>query len=145
MYPQYTMYAPQMPQQITSQIPNNQSNQFSQMNNNGYAIVKSEEEARNYPLGLGLTMTFFDESKPFLYKKTMSCSPLDHPVFEKYEIVKREEVKEKEVKEEVEPEWKADIFVLQGEIENLYKEIQSLKTKSKPMPKKREDIKDDTE
>lgn len=57
---------------------------------NSYLPVRSEEEARNYPVAPGNIMTFFDETKPYCYKKAMGASPLDRPVFEKYRIVKEE-------------------------------------------------------
>lgn len=132
MFPQYNM----------SQMHNNQNNQII---NSGYAIVRSEEEARSYPLSPGFTMTFFDETQPRLYKKMMSYSPLDQPVFEAYEIIKKEPSANVKPKEESEPAWKADIISLQDEIDRLYGEIQSLKTRPKPMPKKKEDVKDDPE
>lgn len=139
-YPQYQMYQQQMPQM--QQMSNNSQN--NQIGSNGYVIVRSEEEARNYPLAPGFSMTFFDETKPYCYKKTMSYSPLDHPIFETYKIVK-EEKENKPEKEAPVPEWKTDIIALQEDVENLYKEINALKAKNKSVPKRKEDVKDDAE
>lgn len=130
MYPQYQMYQ----QQQFPQVQNNQ------VGNNGFVIVRSEEEAKNYPLAPGFSMTFFNETQPYCYKKTMSFSPLDHPTFEVYKIVKEESEAEQPV-----PVWKADINALQDEIDMLRAELQTLKTKPKPTVKKREDAKDDTD
>lgn len=58
--------------------------------NSGYMTVRSEEEARNYPMALGNSMTFFNETAPYCYKKTMGFSPLDRPTFERYRIIKEE-------------------------------------------------------
>lgn len=140
MYNPYQMYAPQPQQQMQT---NNQNNQIG---NNGYVIVRSEEEARNYPLAPGFSMTFFNETQPYCYKKTMSYSPLDHPTFEVYKIVKEESKPEEQVVvEEKEPLWKADIIALQNEINVIREELQILKSKPKQSPRKKEDAKDDTE
>ena len=55
--------------------------------NNGFVYVRSETEARNYPVGYGNTVNFKDESAPFLYTKTMGYSQLEPPRFEKYKRV----------------------------------------------------------
>ena len=52
--------------------------------------MRSEDEARNYPIALGNSMTFFNEREPYCYKKTMGFSPLDRPTFERYRIIKEE-------------------------------------------------------
>ena len=125
-FPQYQMYQQQMPQQ----------NQ-----NNGYVIVRSEEEARNYPLAPGYSMTFFNETQPYCYKKSMSHSPLDHPTFEVYKIVKEEAAPEVNA----DPGWKAETMALRDELERLREEVFSLKAKQKFVSRKKEDVKDDTE
>lgn len=77
-----TGYQPyQMPQQVQ---------QPQQIQNGGYMTVRSEDEARNYPIALGNSMTFFNEREPYCYKKTMGFSPLDRPTFERYRIIKEE-------------------------------------------------------
>lgn len=136
------MFSPYFQQQQIPQMQNN--NQNSQIGNNGYVIVRSEEEARNYPLAPGFSMTFFNETQPYCYKKTMSFSPLDHPVFETYKIVKEETAAPDPVKEQV-PEWRSEINAIQDELERLNKEVLSLKNKPKTAPKRKEDVKDDSE
>lgn len=131
MYSPYQMYQQQ-------QMPQTQ-------NNNGYVIVRSEDEARNYPLAPGFSMTFFNETQPYCYKKTMSYSPLDHPTFEVYKIVKEEETAAVVKPDVSDPEWKSEIETLYEEMDILKREIQTLKAKQKPVPKKREDVRDDSE
>lgn len=138
-FPQYQMYQQQQMPQMQG------NNQNSQIGNNGYVIVRSEEEARNYPLAPGFSMTFFNETKPYCYKKTMSYSPLDHPTFETYKIVKEETVAPDPVEENREPEWRSEIDAIQDELERLNKEVLSLKAKPKTAPKRKEDVKDDSE
>jgi len=55
-----------------------------------FVNVRSEIEARNYPVGYGNSITFKDETRPYVYTKTMGFSQLDRPVFEKYRLVKEE-------------------------------------------------------
>lgn len=51
--------------------------------------IASEQEARSYPVGLGNSVMFQNESEPFrFYAKTMGKSVLDTPIFEKFHLVK---------------------------------------------------------
>lgn len=52
--------------------------------------VRSEDEARSYPVAFGNSVTFKDENAPYIYTKTMGFSQLDTPKFEKYKVVKEE-------------------------------------------------------
>lgn len=61
-----------------------------QIQNSGFVSVRSEQEARNYPVAYGNSVTFKDETAPYVYTKTMGFSQLDRPVFEKYKLVKEE-------------------------------------------------------
>ena len=83
---------------------------------NGFVMVRSEMEARNYPVGFGKSVTFKDETAPYVYSKTMGFSQLDKPIFEKYRLVK-EESEEKPV----------DNY--RDEIDRLWDEINALKEK----------------
>lgn len=113
-YPnQYGQTMAQQPQQQMSQVPMN----------NTLILVRSEDEARNYPVGLGTSVTFKNEREPYIYSKTMGFSQLDRPVFEKYKLVK-EETAEQEIGTA-----EATISALRGEIEKLWDEITSLKKK----------------
>ena len=63
-------------------------NPYQQTVTNGLVNVRSEIEARSYPIAPGNSVTFKDETAPYVYTKTMGFSPLDQPVFEKYRLVK---------------------------------------------------------
>lgn len=52
--------------------------------------VQSEEQARQYPVSVGNSVTFIDENKPYCYTKSMGFSQLEPPIFEKYKLVKEE-------------------------------------------------------
>lgn len=115
-----------------------------QIQNGGFVNVRSETEARNYPVAPGSSITFFNETQPYCYKKTMGFSPLDHPTFERYKIVK-EEVAEEQQTENTEPAWKSDFDSFQAQLDDLRKEVQTLKNRAKTTAKKKEEVKDDSE
>lgn len=83
-YPQYFQ-----PQQMPMQQMQNQ-NPAQQAQTSGFVSVRSEEEARNYPVAYGNSVTFKDENAPYIYTKTMGFSQLDRPIFDKYKLVKEE-------------------------------------------------------
>ena len=107
-YPQY--YQPQYPQQQAS----------NQIQNGGFVSVRSEEEARNYPVAIGNSVTFHDETSAHVYTKTMGCSQFDRPVFKKYKLV------EEDVEEDL-----AEIDSVKTDIKKLWSEINALKRKPK--------------
>ena len=79
---------PQAQMQMTAQ---NQQTQ-PQIQNGGFIQVHDENEARNYPIAPGNSVTFKDENAPYVYTKTMGFSQLDRPIFEKYRLVKEEDM-----------------------------------------------------
>ena len=128
-------------QQQQQQIPQQQ-----QIQNGGFVIVRSETEARNYPVAPGSSITIFNETQPYCYKKTMGFSPLDHPTFERYKIVKEEVVEEQQTEQTAEPTWKSDFDSFQEQLDDLRKEVQALKSKTRSTSKtKKEELKDDAE
>lgn len=139
----------QMPQQMQPQIgqtiPQMQTQVQPQIQNGGFVSVRSEIEARNYPVAPGNSVTFKDENLPFVYVKTMGFSQLDRPNFDKFKLVRVDEVMEQELgeirhentpkvnyisKEEFEP--------YLTEIDELKKEINDLKSKLGNRNKNRE-------
>jgi hypothetical protein len=58
-----------------------------QIQNGGLVYVGSEQEARNYPTAPGNSITFKDESAPYVYVKTMGFNQMEQPVFKKYRLV----------------------------------------------------------
>lgn len=55
-----------------------------------FVSVRSEAEARNYPVAYGNSVNFKDENAPYLYVKTMGFSQLDRPIFERYRLTKED-------------------------------------------------------
>lgn len=126
-YNYYTPYGYQ-PQQF--QLPMQgvqQGNQPTQQpNRSDFVLVRSEDEARNYPVAFGNTVTFKHENEPYMYTKTMGMSQLDRPVFERYKLVK-EEIKEQPQKP-AEPKYDNTVIdKLENEIGAIWKEIELLK------------------
>lgn len=115
--------------------PQNQPQQNVQT---GFVSVRSEQEARNYPIAPGNSITFKDETAPYVYTKTMGFSQLDRPTFEKYKLVKEN------VEEVTEPcvncsELKTDIEKLWGAIDEIKAVI------DKPAPRRKKETNDDPE
>ena len=64
--------------------------QGPQPQSNAFVPIPSEEDARSYPIQRGSSITFRDENLPYIYIKTLGFGQLDSPVFEVYEIRKRD-------------------------------------------------------
>ena len=97
--------------------------QYQMQQSNGFVSVRSEQEARSYPVAYGNSVTFKDETAPYVYTKTMGFSQLDRPVFEKYKLVKEESFEEVPEKDNLK------VTDLQEQINSLWKEINYLKKK----------------
>lgn len=133
----YNPYYPQgyyQPQQQQMQTP---APTAPQIQNGGFVSVRNEAEARNYPVAPGNSITFKDETAPYVYTKTMGFSQLDRPVFDKYRLVKEEtpvethETRQNDVLE-LDP-INTTIDALKAEIEAIWSEIETIK--KKPTPK----------
>lgn len=98
--------------------------------NAGFLSVRSEAEARNYPVAYGNSVTFKDETAPYIYVKTMGFSQLDRPTFEKYRIVKEnapvDQTEVAEPKTEVK-DYTEDIEKIKGDLVNARVDIDNLK------------------
>lgn len=105
-----------------------QPQQTPTVNNTGFVSVRNEMEARNYPVAYGNSVTFKDETAPYIYTKTMGFSQLDRPIFDKYKLVKETPQDLPETPTPVQDN-KEDIQKLQEEIEAIWKELEVLKKK----------------
>ena len=152
VYNPYQQFQPNFQQ--SQQVPNNiqpsfqQSQQPQQIQNGGFVSVHNENEARNYPIAPGNSVTFKDENAPYVYTKTQGFSQLDRPVFEKYRLVKEEEYQPQQVvqnaptsEEKTEQANNID-YALKSDLKALWDEIKALK---KRMPKAEEEIKNKVE
>lgn len=111
----YNPYFPYYSQQYQPQ-------QSQQIQSTGLISVRSIDEAMRYPVAPGNSVTFKDETAPYVYTKTMGFSQFDRPVFEKYRIIKEET--EEETKEEVHHE--CGCKSLKSEVEQLKKRVKEI-------------------
>lgn len=117
-YNQYQpMYQPQMQQPYQPQ----------QIQNGGFVSAPNEAYARNYSVAPGNSVTFKDESAPYVYAKTMGFSQFDRPIFEKYRLVKEEP---EEARAETNP-LNETIDGIKDEIELIWGEIEDIRNAAK--------------
>lgn len=110
-----------------------------QIQNGGFVSVRSAQEAFNYPVALGNSVTFKDETAPYIYVKTRGFSQLEEPVFEQFQLVKvntaqkasETPVQAIEARESNDTGYalKSDTAALWDEIEALKKRLSELKAK----------------
>lgn len=124
----------QQPIQTSIQQPIQQTQQIQ---NGGFISVRNMEEARNYPIAPGNSITFKDETAPYVYTKTMGFSQLDRPVFEKFRLVKEDDPQPQTAalnQEANSPDYalKADleevshtVDKMKDELENIRKELEA--------------------
>lgn len=121
-----------------------QQPQNQQIQNGGLVSVRSEEEARNYPVAPGNSVTFKNESAPFVYTKTMGFSQLDRPVFERFRLVKEDAEnapKTDDKKQDIDMSvyaLKTDLGAILAEIDAIKATVESIKPK-KPVKKEKDD------
>lgn len=124
-YPNYGYY----PQNFMAQ------QQPMQIQNGGLISVRNEMEARNYPIASGTSITFKDESQPYVYVKTMGFSQLDRPTFEKFRLIKEEATEMAQNAMQNEKVINPLDYTLKAEFEALRSEFEAF----------RKEIRDDTE
>lgn len=114
---------PQMMQQQRVQQPTIQQS--------GFVLVPSEQEARNYPVAPGNSVTFKDENAPYCYVKTMGFNQLDRPTFERYRLVKEEMPSETPTTGENAETGKNTDYATKGDLAAIWKELNAIKEKVK--------------
>lgn len=77
----------------------------------GFVRVQNENEARMYPVAPGSSVTFINENAPYCYTKSVDMSQLDRPKFDKYRLVKEEDVTPEQSEPQAESKYaiKADV------------------------------------
>lgn len=109
---------------------NTQQNQLA-----NFILVPNEDFARNYPVAPGNSITFKDENASYIYTKTMGISTLDSPIFEKYKLVREEDVQKTPTEYVPDDNFKK----LEEEIEKLRGEVNVLKEQiSKPNSRRKD-------
>ena len=120
-------------QNLQQMQPQAQTVQQPQIQNGGFISVRSAQEAFNYPVALGNSVTFKDETAPYIYVKTRGFSQLEEPVFERYQRVKVENQQKSAetvpITNEVEQKFDINNYALKSDLEALQSEINFLKKK----------------
>lgn len=146
-YQQYQNYQ-QMPQQIPqmNSFQNGNSSQM-QIQNGGFVSVHSIQEAFNYPVAPGNSVTFKDENSPYIYVKTKGFSQLEEPIFKKFRLIEESDTQTQESVTGTSNEQAvnymefaktSDITALWSEIEMLKKQIAELTAKPEKVTKRKE-------
>ena len=116
--------------QYYSQIPSPQPQQIQQIQNGGFISVRNEDEARNYPVAPGMSVTFIDENRKHVYSKTMGFSQLDRPMFDKYKLVKED------VLDNEKDHTTSDKYALKSDLDALKDQFEMLSLKIDEFEKK---------
>ena len=123
----------------------NQTSQF-QIQNGGFISVASEEDARRYPVAQGNSVTFKNENAPYVYTKTMGFSQLDRPLFEKFRLVKEEDIKACDEERNDDASNDEPItYLVQEDLDPLVKDIKNIQTKIKEIDSVLEGLKSSCE
>ena len=108
-----------------------------QIQSGGIITVRSEDEARRYPVAPGNSVTFKIEGQSVIIEKTMGFSQFDAPRIEKYRLVK--EAQNEPISEGNDAEtYKYPTDEIKTEIEAIWGEIEAIKGRLKPAKKKKE-------
>lgn len=134
-YPYYQGYQAYNPMYYQQQLQNMQQMNNSQQNiqsslqiqNGGFVMVKDINEAMNYPVAPGNSVTFKNENQPYIYTKTLGFSQLDNPIFEKFRLVKEENEQIEPIIERENDNVPFVEYVTKEEADNLRTEINVLK------------------
>ena len=126
-YPNYQpYYQQQYPTMAQQQQMQAAPSQAPQIQNGGFISVRSEDEARNYPVAPGTSVTFIDEMRQKVYAKTMGFSQLDRPIFVSYKLVKEEVPQEAQIATEKPQTDNSVKYVLASEFEAMRGQISGI-------------------
>ena len=145
--PQFQQPQMQMPMQAQPQPQAQVQPQPQQViQNGGFISVRDIGIAQNWPVAPGNSITFKDESAPYIYTKTMGYNQLESPKFEKFRLVKEDEaqpeqaVQEKPQMPQVAYLTKKDLGALETDVKVLKKRIGEVE---KSLTKKEDELDDE--
>ena len=151
-YGQPNPYYQQMQQQQTMMQQNQQMQQAQQnqpvqqmqqptIQQSGLVLIPSEQDARNYPVAPGNSITFKDENAPYCYVKTMGFNQLDRPTFERYRLVKEDSPvtahNSPTSADSAEGSSKDTSYALKSDMTAIWSEIDAIKEKLKAQAEKK--------
>ena len=118
----------------------NQQIQQPTIQQSGFVLVQSEQEARAYPVAPGNSITFKDESQPYCYVKTMGFNQLDRPTFERYRLVKEDSpvaAQNATTSADSAEGSKDTTYALKSDLDAIWSEIDAIKEKLKAQAEKK--------
>lgn len=122
----------QMQPMMQGQQMQGQQPQPQQIQNGGIIPIKDENEARNYPVAPGTSVTFVDEQRKHLFIKTVGLNMFDKFDFRRFLII--EEKEEPQEEEQPDDRYSGDIEALKAYYEELKQEIAGLKRQIESKP-----------
>lgn len=141
-YQQMQQQQAMMQQNQQMQNAQQQSQQMQQptIQQSGFVLVPSEQEARNYPVAPGNSITFKDENAPYCYVKTMGFNQLDRPTFERYRLVKEDSpvtAQNATTSADSADGSKDTAYALKSDLTAIWSELDTLKEKVKAQTEKK--------
>ena len=130
----------QQNQQMQQAQQQGQQMQQPAIQQSGFVLVQSEQEARAYPVAPGNSITFKDESQPYCYVKTMGFNQLDRPTFERYRLVKEDSpvtVQKAPTSADSAEGSKDTAYALKSDLGAIWSEIDAIKEKLKAQAEKK--------
>lgn len=130
----------QQNQQLQQAQQQAQQMQQPTIQQSGFVLVPSEQEARNYPVAPGNSVTFKDENAPYCYVKTMGFNQLDRPTFERYRLVKEDSpltASNAPTSADSTEGSKDTAYALKSDLGAIWSEIDALKEKLKAQTEKK--------
>lgn len=130
----------QQNQQMQNAQQQAQQMQQPTIQQSGFVLVQSEQEARAYPVAPGNSITFKDESQPYCYVKTMGFNQLDRPTFERYRLVKEDApmtASNAPTSADSAEGDKNTAYALKSDLSAIWSEIDALKEKAKAQAEKK--------
>ena len=107
-------------------FPTQMSGTGQQPQTTGFIRVPHEDVARNWNVPPGMSLTFIDENSPYCYIKTAGMSQFDRPKFEKYRLVKEEDVVPEAPQASRGDKLNTDVFIQRSEFEALQGRVEAL-------------------
>ena len=132
--PAYMRMMRQQQQAMNTQQPQAQQMQQPTIQQSGFVPVRSEQEARSYPVAPGNSVTFKDENAPYCYVKTMGFNQLDQPTFERYRLVKEEApvmAQNTPTAQDNNESGKHAEYALKSDLDSIWDELDALRKKLK--------------
>lgn len=125
---------------LNYQFPNYYTNNQTQQQN-GFVTVRTENEARDYPVAPGTSITFMSENSPYVFTKTMGLNQLDRPVFKKYrlveEICSQNQAETENMKNKSSEDLEAKFEQIWSELEQIKKDMKNIRSFRQKRPEKK--------